>query len=89
MNDHIKFNDTEADDPVWRVKHCYTLIIAATSEMECGIENLWKRGISNVGRSYQDFGKYVPITSFKAFCSADAYEWADKKFWYLDKRDRP
>ena len=89
MNDCIKYRDPDTDDPDWCVKSCYTLLFAATSEMECGIEKFWKRGISNERRSYPDFGQYVPITSFKAFCSANAYAWADKKFWYLEKRDRP
>ena len=86
---HIKFHNQNADDPDWCVKCCYTLIVSSTSEMKCGIENLWKRVISNGRRSYLYFGQYVTITSFKSFCSAAAYAWVDKKFCYIDKRDRP
>ena len=57
--------------------------------MECGIENLWKRGISHGRRSHPYFVKYVTITYFKAFLGADAYVWSDKKFLYIDKRDQP
>ena len=65
MNDLIEFHDPDADDPDWRVKRCYTLLIAARSEMEYGMDNLWKRGKYNGRRSYLDFGHYVTITSFK------------------------
>ena len=85
MNNLIRFHDPDADDPDWCVKHCSTLLIAATHEMECGIEKLWKRYKSNGRCSYPDFGQYVPITSFKALFNAAAYAWSDKKFWYLEK----
>jgi hypothetical protein len=45
-NDKIKFKDPEAEDPDWQVKQAYTLLIAAASEIENGVENLWKRGPS-------------------------------------------
>ena len=83
VNGLINFHYPHADDPDWHVKCCYTLLIVAISEMECDIENLCKRGKYNRRCSYLDFGQYVPITSFKSFCSADSYEWVDKKFWYL------
>ena len=89
MNELINFHYPDADEPNWHVKSYYTLLIVATSEMECGIYNFWKRVKYNGRRSYPDFGKYVPINYFKAFCSAAAYAWVDKKFWYLEKRDQP
>ena len=52
MNGLIKFHDPDVDDPDWRVKCCYSLPIAATSEMEFGKEKLWKRGKSNGGPSF-------------------------------------
>ena len=83
MNYLIKYHGPDADDPDWYVKCCYALLIAATSEIECGIDNLWKRRQYNGRRSYPYFGQYVPIASLKVFRSAAAYEQADKKFWYL------
>ena len=41
-NDKIVFHDPEADDPDWRVKMCYSLMIAGVTELENGVENLWK-----------------------------------------------
>ena len=87
-NDRIIFNDPEAEDPDWKVKQCYTLMIAAASEIENGFENLWKRGPSGGRHDYPDFGKYMPINHFKAFQSAAPYCWCEKKYWYIDKRDR-
>ena len=31
VNDLIKFHDPDPDYPDWRVKHCYTLLVSATS----------------------------------------------------------
>jgi hypothetical protein len=88
-NDRIKFNDPESSDPDWRVKHCYTIMIAAASEVENGVENLWKRGPSGGRHDYPNFGQYMPINYFKAFEAAAPYCWCEKKCWYVDKRDRP
>ena len=89
MNDQIRFHYPNADDPDWHVKIVYTLLIEAKNEMGFVIENLWKRGISYGRRSYPDFGQYVPITPFKAFCSAAAYAWADKFFGILTNVTNP
>ena len=69
------------------VRVCYTLLIAAASEMETGIENLWKSGKSGCRHQYPDFGKYISIHYFKAFVAAAPYCWCDKKHWYQDKGD--
>ena len=45
-HDKIKFHDPDADDPDWKVKKARTIMIAAVSEIETGVENLWKRGRS-------------------------------------------
>jgi len=58
---HIKFHDDEANDPDWRVRVCYTLMIAAASEVEIGVENLWKRGPSGGQHKYPDFRQYMPV----------------------------
>jgi hypothetical protein len=87
-NDRIKFHDAEADDPDWKVKQAYTLMIAAASEIENGVDNLWKHGPSGGRHDYPDFGQYMAINHFKAFQAAAPYCWCDKKHWYVDKRDR-
>ena len=88
-NDQIKFHDPDVEDPDYLVKIAYTIMIAAVSEVEQGVENLWKRGRSNGRRDYPNFGRYMSKNTFKAFQSAAPYCFCDKKFWYVDKRDRP
>ena len=88
INDNIIFHDENAQDPDWKVQQAYLLLIAAASEVENGIENLWKRGKSTGRHDYPNFGQFMPINYFKAFVAAAAYCWADRKFWYIDKRDR-
>jgi hypothetical protein len=46
-DENIQFYDHEAEDPDWMVRVCYTLMIAAASEVEVGVENLWRKGRSN------------------------------------------
>jgi hypothetical protein len=58
-NDKIKFEDPEAEALDWKVKQAYTLMIAAASEIENGVENLWKCGPSRDQHDYPDFGKYI------------------------------
>jgi hypothetical protein len=58
-NDKIKFRDPEDPDPDWKVKQDFTLIIAVASEIENGVDYLWKRGSSSGRRDYPDFGKYM------------------------------
>jgi hypothetical protein len=88
QNDRILFHDADADDQDWKVKQAYTLMIAAASEIENGVENLWKHGPSGGRHDYPDFGKYMAINRFKAFQAAAPYCWCDKKHWFVDKRDR-
>jgi hypothetical protein len=64
-------------------------MIAAASEIENGVENLWKHGPSGGRHDYPDFGKYImPINHFKVFQAAAPYCWCEKKHWYVEKRDR-
>ena len=86
-NDNIKFLDTSNKDPDWIVKQCYTLLIAAKTEVECGVDNLWRKGYSSGRHSYPNFGKYMSINKFRAFCSAAIFCCCDKSYWYKDKRD--
>ena len=85
-HDHIEFCNEDTDDPYYLVKIAYTIMIAAVSEVEQGVENLWKRGRSNGRRYYPNFGRYMSKNMFKAFQSAAPYCFAEKKYWYLDKR---
>ena len=86
--DNIAFHDPKFDDPDHLVRVCFTLLIAAATEVHHGVENLWKRGKSNGRHDYPDFGKYIPKNYFKAFLAAAPYCWCDKKFWYQNKDER-
>ena len=72
-HDQIDFCNEDTDDPDYLVKISYTIMIAAVSEVEQGVENLWNRGRSNGRRDYPNFGKYISKNMFKAFQSADPY----------------
>jgi hypothetical protein len=69
-NEKIIFHDSDATDQYWWVKQCYTLLIAARSEIEDGAKNLWKSGPAIGRRDYPDFGQYCTITMLYAFRSA-------------------
>ena len=88
-DDRIQFHDEEADDPDWIVKQCYLLMIAAATEVDVGVENLWLRGKSNGRRNYPNFGRYIQQNTFKAFQHAAPYCFCDKQYWYIDRQDRP
>jgi hypothetical protein len=77
----ICFFDEIATDPYWMVRQCYLLIIASATEIVSGIDNLWKAGPSTGRHTYPDFGQYIPINYFKAFCSAAPFCWSDGKYY--------
>ena len=87
-NEGIVFHDPDADDPDWIVKQCYLLLIAAVTEADVGVENLWKRGRSGGRHNYADFGKYLPKNTFRAFQNASPLMFCDRENWYLDDRDK-
>ena len=58
-HDQIEFCNEDTDDPYYLVKIAYTIMIAAVSEVEQGVENLWNRGRSNGRRDYPNFGRYM------------------------------
>ena len=89
LNDGIKFHDAEADDNDWIIKQAYLLILAAATESDVGVENLWKRGKSGGRHDHADFGQYMPQNWFKAFQSAAALMFCAEEHWFLDKRDKP
>ena len=73
VNDKIQFHDPDDPDPDWKVNQGYTLIIAAATEIENGIDNLWKHGPSGGHHDYPDFGRYMPKNEFKCFTAAAPY----------------
>jgi hypothetical protein len=87
--DKIKFHDEDHSDPDWKVCQCYLLIIASATEIVSGIQNLWLFGPSAGRHTYPDFGQYMPINYFKAFCSAAPFCWSEERYWYEDVRDVP
>ena len=89
VRDEIVFHDEENYDPDWKVRQCYLLLITSATEIVCGVENLWKSGPSSGRHTYPDFGQYMPINYFKAFCSAAPFCWSEEKHWYEDSRDVP
>eukprot|EP00957_Ditylum_brightwellii_P150229 11440414-Ditylum_brightwellii.AAC.1 len=76
----IVVGDPNDEDRDWKVKHCYTLMIAAAGELKYGVDNLWKKGIIRGRRSYPNFGQYIPKNVFKAFFSVAPYACCDNKF---------
>jgi hypothetical protein len=87
VNESIIFHDEDAEDPDWKINQCYTLLIVAASEMEMGVDNLWKKGKSNDSRDHPDFGEYMRNNQFKAFKSGAHFCWCDESIWFDDKRD--
>ena len=89
VNQNIQFDDpTNKKDPDWKVKQCILCIIASASELENGM-NCWKSGSSGGRKSYPDFGQYININEMRAFNCAFPYLYADRKYWYMPKRDIP
>jgi hypothetical protein len=67
IHDKITFHDEDAEDPDWKIRQAYTLLIAAASKIENGVGNLWKRGKGMGWRDYPDFGRFMSKNAFKAF----------------------
>lgn len=67
------------------MKQGYTMIIAAGTEFENCVENLWKRGPCG-RRDYPDFGLYMLVKEFMCFKAAVPFCWPERKFWYVNRR---
>ena len=84
--DGIKFYQPDAPwhshDPDQLIRVCYTLMLAAASEVHQGLDNLWRHGPSPGRHPYPDYGKYIPKNYMKSFLSAAPYMWCDEKYWY-------
>ncbi len=89
VKDNTIFYDPDAAGLDWMVRQCYLLMIASATEIVNGVENLWKSGPSVSHHAYPDFGQYMPINYFKAFCSAAPYCWSEEQYWYEDTHDVP
>jgi hypothetical protein len=83
----IKFHQPDNPDPDWIVKNCYLLLLAAATEADVGVENLWKAGDSGCLHPYANFGKFVPLEYFKAFQSCAHFMFCNREHWFKDKRD--
>jgi hypothetical protein len=86
-NENMCFHDADADDPDWMIHQCYILLITGASEMENGVDNLWKKGDTSGHRNHPDFGQYIGNNVFKAFKSAAHFCWANEEHWSTDHRD--
>lgn len=49
----------DGDDPDALIKQMYLVLIAGTTEVECGVESLFKSGGGDGRKMYPDFGRYV------------------------------
>jgi hypothetical protein len=85
---NYKFHDEDAKDPDWIIKQCYLLMIAAVTECDIGVENLWRQGDSGGRHKFANFGQYIPEDMFNAWKHAAALLFADEEWWYCDKRDK-
>jgi hypothetical protein len=60
---------------------------ASASEIENGVDNLWKRGKGIGRRDYPYFGRFMSKNAFKAFKSGAHFCWTEEEDWYKDKCD--
>ena len=86
INENIKFHDAEAANPDWKVKQGYMLLIAASTEVHNGMENLWKSGPSLGRHPYPDFGQFMSWHEFEAFRLAALRCWCGKENWFVEPR---
>lgn len=82
----IKFHDPTADDPDWKTKQCILVMISAASEVENGMA-CWDAGPGLGLKDAPDFGKWMPKDEMKCFMSCAAFIWADKEWWFCNRRD--
>ena len=87
-NGKIKFHDQGDDDEDWIVKQCYLLLLAAITEADCGVENLWKKGHSGGRHEFADFGRYMSEHYFRAFQCCATLMFCDRKYWYEERRNK-
>ena len=64
-----------------QLKVCVTLVIAASLEVEHGIENLWATSADGF-KDPPDYGKYIPVHYFRAFVCGFPHLWSPEELWY-------
>ena len=72
-----------------QLKICLTILVAASLEVERGVDSLWKHGKSNGMKDYPNYGQFIPKNYFKAFLHGFPYLWADEKYWSVAHNDLP
>lgn len=83
MDHRLKF-EQDGLDPDKLVKQMYLLIIAGTTEMESGVQGLWRHGRSNGRRMYPDFGRYADQNTFNVFRHGAIFCYVGKEQWFQD-----
>lgn len=81
--------DLTSDDEDSQIKICYLLMAAAATEVERGVDNLFKKGPSGGRHHYPDFGKHINVLYYKLFIAAAPFMWGEKKNWYCRKDEIP
>ena len=74
-----KFEDEESDDPEWIVKKFYFILIAAITEVYCGVDNSWKSSKSEGRIYFSNSSKHIAKTYFKEFLCATPHFFVEKK----------
>jgi hypothetical protein len=89
LSGHAKINDkylsdsratyydtAKSQDPDWKVRQCYMLLIASVLKIFGSLDRQ-----QVIIHMYPNFGQYMPINYFKAFCSAAPFCWSKERYW--------
>jgi hypothetical protein len=63
--------------------------VTAVTEVQTGVNNLWKTGESPGLKPYPNYAQYIPVDYFKAFMAGFPYLWSDRKYWDTNKKELP
>lgn len=85
----IEFEDTNNDDPDWKVKQALLLLIKGLVVGGVGIDQCWRSGLLESGLEAVDFGKHFEVSEFRALVAELPHVWSEKVHWHRDKRDEP
>jgi hypothetical protein len=83
-NEKMQFDDPQAEYRDWKVRQCYTLLIASTSEIENGVNNLWKKGAITGHRNHPNFSQYMVKHMLKDFKSCAYFCLVEEEHWLKD-----
>ena len=67
----------------------HLILIAATEDIEKGVDKFWKNSKVKGRKHHPDFGKCMNKNQFKAFLQVAPYLFCDKTHWSALKRDKP